>query len=515
MQYKRVCKLVSVMTKTEKDKLRNFTRKNASNATRFLKLIMNESSLSKKDVKMRLFGRANAPEYYSVLSRAEEIIKSILFSKDSVKSNNYPLRVEKYFDQLNAIQYHDLLQFRGLRSYALDILEKLEDDLLKIESFDLLVYVLKRQRRHLAQFGTVREIENLDRKIANAESLSVCMAKIDWYLARFNEMVKDSISDSEFKSNLEKYLKSDEMKFAYTQSVHVKVYYHFFKSALYYWKKDYLSCFIELRTLRRYNSSKTLLFLKQIESVTLLNMSQCLLWLGAYTFSRSIIYSYLSIADSPVDKFRGLSIQLKIGFISNDIALVERAFQKLIQLVELDSVPDSSLADVALLLKACNYLFDTDKFELPISEPRLKSLFRNRFEGNFYYRLIEIQVSMKKEGDYKLNQSKMIENIRKAYYRARKNGRLNKRLEIIIKVLNGLGYKSISFKDTYRLQVRNFNLLSLNIEPYAWDPSSLEFLPFEHWFKCMAEGKPYTHPPYLKEKKVVDYTKAGARVSLR
>lgn len=61
MQYKRVCKLVSVMTKTEKDKLRNFTRKNASNATRFLKLIMNESSLSKKDVKMRLFGRANAP----------------------------------------------------------------------------------------------------------------------------------------------------------------------------------------------------------------------------------------------------------------------------------------------------------------------------------------------------------------------------------------------------------------------------------------------------------------------
>lgn len=113
-------------------------------------------------------------------------------------------------------------------------LKSWKDDLLKIESFDLLVYVLKRQRRHLAQFGTVREIENLDRKIANAESLSVCMAKIDWYLARFNEMVKDSISDTEFKSNLEKYLKSDEMKFAYTQSVHVKVYYHFFKSALYY-----------------------------------------------------------------------------------------------------------------------------------------------------------------------------------------------------------------------------------------------------------------------------------------
>ena len=138
-----------------------------------------------------------------------------------------------------------------------------------------------------------------------------------------------------------------------------------------------------------------------------------------------------------------------------------------------------------------------------------------RKEDYFYYRLMEIQFSMKNEPDNLLKQSKLIENMRKAYYRVRKDGELSKRLITITKILVTLGQKSINFEDSYRLQIRNLNLLGLSIEPYKWEPSSLELLPFEHWFKCMAEGKPYTHPPYMKEKKVVDYTKTGARVSLR
>ena len=80
-------------------------------------------------------------------------------------------------------------------------------------------------------------------------------------------------------------------------------------------------------------------------------MSQCLLWLMPIPFLGQC-YSYLSIADSPVDKFRGLSIQLKIGFISNDIALVERAFQNLFNLLNLIRFPDLSLADVACFFES-------------------------------------------------------------------------------------------------------------------------------------------------------------------
>jgi hypothetical protein len=515
IQFDRLKKLMVGLTREEKAKLKYYASNRETKLSKLIWILIENPLITTKEACWKVYHNSISNQFYSLLNRLEMVLRKVLFDADSIEAYRYPIRVRTYLNQLSILQYHDLLQFRGCRTYSIDILRKLESNLRKIESYDLLIYVLKRKRRYVSQFGTEAELNNLDRLIMDTELLSICLSRLEVYISKYFESKRDENAYAKMEDGIRKYLSSDNIKKAYSQSSQIRLYYHFIKSAHYYNSHDYQLCLLELNYLRRNNSSKSMFYLKQMESIALLNSSLCYFVLGSYSLARSVALKYLCHVTSPIDILRGDMLMLKICYWSSNYTEFSKYQLDLSRIINKEETPRFIIASYHLQLLAAELLFNTKyTTDNKLSDKCIYNL-RSMVEDQLFGRILVIQVDLSLNPTNHDKISKMVESLKKYYYRNRYDNGLSKRISLIVKVLVSLVQASFDFKGTLRSQSKKIHVLSSKVQGYSWSPDSLEFLPFEHWFKCMAEGKPYTHPLYVKEKKAVDYTKAEARVSLR
>jgi hypothetical protein len=481
-----------------------------------LRIVYEQIRIDRAVSKLNLLNGVNARKEIvklnELISRLEWLLLEHLSKWEIIQLSGYSIRARTYFVQLKSILHYDILQYRGLRNDSIEYIEQICRKLQSIESFELLYYALKRKHRHIAQFGSKSEILASYKRLNDIDEVLRYLILFDTFRnklfdassklafqAQLNVEIIAVVEDVRRRRNLMKY-------------VLIQKNVEFYTGVSNYYKKNYTLALSRFRSAYILNQTRPELYLSSFQTLALVNMALCLLNLGKYESAISVINKYLEEARLRYDLAIGLLLKFKIAWIIQSQNILESVLNPIKEYSK-DRYIDNAMRvklKVALIIFDCLY---GDVKSIRVRPWRDLTFTSCRIDDELAVRILQIQLDLM----FGLNDDKTIasiESLRKKVDRSSSNSANHGRWKFIVKWLSILGRSSFNFMQVYRNRFDLVYRQSISSD-IQWSPDSLEFLPFEHWFKCMAEGKPYTHPLYVKEKKAVDYTKAEARVSLR
>ncbi|MBP6010079.1 MAG: hypothetical protein KA787_04855 [Bacteroidia bacterium] len=511
-QYQRVKSIIHSLTAAEAKNFEKQLGKRSSNLRLLYKRIRADQSVTKIAIMEGGSDVKNRMKWNELIARLEWTLLEYLSNWDVIQLSGYHKRAKTYFVQVKSLLHYDMLQYRGLRFDSVEKLTSIQKRLESIESFELLYFILRRKHRVVAQYGTKAEIRKGEKAIHELELVTNLVAQCEILRNRFHDASLKSISNmkliSEIESVIDRILELKNMNRYLT----LKRYLEFFRGTYSFYRHDFTSAMISFYNTYRINKEREELYLASFNATSLANMALCLVSLGRVESAKIVINKFLDDLRLPQDQAIGYYLLAKLNYQYEQGGIGNFVRNKLVELLEHRYINEALRMKANILLCMDGMKFGLDNYPL-VNKVLAYNYSKLKLDDEIAIRILQIQLYLQ----YYPNSPKLdnaIESLRKKVARSGDQTFNGYRWRTISSLLSLLSKRGYDYKVLLKSRLNEFQALSNNKES-KWIGASLEFLPFEHWFKCMAEGKPYTHPPYLKEKKVVDYTKAGARVSLR
>ncbi|MBK7910606.1 hypothetical protein [Candidatus Pollutiaquabacter sp.] len=511
-QYQRVKSIIHSLTSAEAKYFEKQLGKKDSNIRLLYKRIRSDHSVSKMALLEGGADVRNRMKLNELIARLEWTLLEYLSDWDVIQLSGYHKRAKTYFVQVKSLLHYDMLQYRGLRFDSVEKLTSIQKRLESIESFELLYFILRRKHRVVSQYGTKAEIRRGEKAIQELELVTNLVTQCEILRNRFHDASLKSISNLKLIKEIESVIERIQGLKNMNRYLALKRYLEFFRGIYSFYRHDFAGAMVSFYNTYRINKEREELYLTSFNSTSLANMALCLVSLGRVESARIVINKFLDDLRLPQDQAIGYFLLAKLSYQYEQGGIENFVRGKLIELLEHRYINEALRMKANILLCMDGIKSGLDYYPL-VNKVLAYNYRKLKLDDEIAIRILQIQLYLQ----YYPNSHRIdnaIENLRKKVARSIGQTFNEPRWRTISSLLSLLSKRGYDYKIILKSRQSEFQALSLNKET-KWIGTSLEFLPFEHWFKCMAEGKPYTHPPYLKEKKVVDYTKADARVSLR
>lgn len=511
-QFQRVKSMISGFSKMEHKEFEKLLSKQGAGLKNLAITIIDDVSISKTKLLGESPTHQDRLKLNELISRLDWLLLEFISDWPMIQLGSYPKRVKTYFIQLKSILHTDILQFRGHRNDSMDILNSVQRSLEEIESFELLYLVLRKKRRYISQYGSSKEIKSLDMLIDHMLELTKYNSHFEGYRNRLFDAALKSYDRAKLEDDIQNLINEVRSKKYLLQYYTTQRYVAFLEGVCFFYKHKYEESLMALHTAYRVNLQKDGVYLYGIHTITLVNMGLCLINLFKIRSAKIVIEKFMDLARLPQDQAIGFYLLAKTYWLSGSFSLNNEIK------ISINKYVGDRLIDKFTKIKLQIVLIISDSFDKGISDTS-KVIWRNlsysglKLEDELAFRILRIQLELMFAVSDDLAVSQ-IESLRKKLERSREKLHSMERWKIISKILSSLSSHSFDYGLVYKTKFSEFQKLANSVEA-KWTPTSLEFLPFERWFECMADGKPYSHPTYLQEKKPADYTKAEARVSLR
>ncbi|HRH66717.1 MAG TPA: hypothetical protein PLU53_10510 [Bacteroidia bacterium] len=451
-------------------------------------LILDNREYSPLDLQKTIYGKENHVAFNKLVIRLYDKVLEVITLDVNLNRGYYSARGKKVFELRKKMIQVDLLILKGLRENLNRELDKIIEQSLDFEIYDILIQALYSKQRFSVVDSKRKYNEKIKSDIVHAEK---CWAAFNVSQSVFNSIVtkiNSSAGGYDFQKELDRAVSLLEMKYEETKSPMIGFHYLFLATEKAQKEFDYSTAGKFLDKLIHVIEKNKSVYNDVRYGSALLNIANNMIHLLSFKEANEYVQkAKYFFKEQPVNMSILEEIEFYICFYSSDLIQAKSIITKLVN--------SPSSFNVPLLLSKWNYLmgctlFLDNEFELCLNILSNRPEIEQDKEGwNFQKRILIImsRIEMKDMDSADLN----LQSLDKFMKRILKSKFVRPRLVLIVRILKKLINENLNFASVYDSRKKYFDLLESNHSDYRWEIKSPELIIFNEWFRRNAENRKY------------------------